>query len=320
MKNEGGKMKALVLSGGGSKGAFEVGVLRYLHENENVEYDIIAGVSVGALNAGMLATGSMAETLPILEDVWFKGVKSNASIWKHYLLWYMVGCVIGTSILSLGTLISAILSAPLAFTIILAMITLASLYLPYHFINTIRSVYRTDPLRRIVKKYLDLDKLKTSGKKLLVGAVAHETGEYRYVDETNLDIVKWIMASSAFPVFFPLEKIEGLNWTDGGVINVVPLYDALENGATEIDVIITRPRGETTDFKFGILSQLERALDLMTKEIVRNDIMLMDNKIKVRIFEPDQQFKYSSLEFDPRHIRDTYDAGMKVAESVTRKK
>lgn len=313
-------MKALVLSGGGSKGAFEVGVLRYLHDHEKIEYDIFAGVSVGALNACYLATGSMEETLPILEKVWFKEVKGNTSIRKQYLLWYMVGCVIGTSLLSLGTLISAILSAPLAFTIILGLITLASLYLPYYFLTTVRSVYRTGPLRKIVKKYLDLEKLRTSGKKLLVGGVAYETGEYRYADEQNPNIVNWIMASSAFPVFFPLEKIEGLNWTDGGLTNVVPLYDALENGATEIDVILTGPRGETPENEYGVLAQLERALDLMTREIVRNDILFLDKTIKIRVFEPEKKFSYSSLKFDPKHVRETYEHGLKVAEKVIKEK
>jgi predicted patatin/cPLA2 family phospholipase len=200
----------------------------------------------------------------------------------------------------------------------------------------VRSVYRTGPLRKIVKKYLDLEKLRSSGKKLLVGGVAYETGEYRYADEQDPNIVNWIMASSAFPVFFPLEKIEGLSWTDGGLTNVVPLYDALENGATEIDVILTGPRGETPENEYGVLAQLERAMDLMTREIVRNDVMYQhyvsvendtlllkdrnDNKIKVRVFEPEKKFSYSSLKFDPKHIRETYDHGLKVAEKVIKEK
>lgn len=309
-------MKALVMSGGGSKGAFEVGVLRYLHDNEKVEYDIIAGISVGALNAGMLATGPMEETLPVLEEVWLKSVTGNSSVWKHYLLWHMVGCVIGTSVLSLGTLLSSVLGGPLWLTILLGLITLGSLFLPYHFIKILKSVYKTTPLRKIVKKHLDLEKLKSSGKKLLVGATAYETGEYRYVDETNPDIVKWIMASSAFPVFFPLEKIDGLHWTDGGVTNVVPLQDAIENGATEIDIILTGPLGNTEEKTFGILPQLERSIDIQSSEVVRNDLHVDDKTIKIRIFEPEKKFEYSSLNFSPKHIRETYEAGLKLAEKV----
>ena len=46
---------ALILSGGGAKGAFECGAEKYAREVKGYNWDIIAGVSVGALNGGMLA-------------------------------------------------------------------------------------------------------------------------------------------------------------------------------------------------------------------------------------------------------------------------
>lgn len=49
--------RALVLSGGGAKGAFQVGALEWLIDNEHMTFDIIAGVSTGALQAVMLAMG-----------------------------------------------------------------------------------------------------------------------------------------------------------------------------------------------------------------------------------------------------------------------
>ena len=48
-------MRGLVLSGGGANGAYEVGVLKYLIGEKNQEFDLFAGTSVGALNAGFLA-------------------------------------------------------------------------------------------------------------------------------------------------------------------------------------------------------------------------------------------------------------------------
>jgi NTE family protein len=51
------KVTALILSGGGAKGAFQVGVEKYAREIKGYHWDIISGVSVGALNAGMLAMG-----------------------------------------------------------------------------------------------------------------------------------------------------------------------------------------------------------------------------------------------------------------------
>ena len=59
---------ALVLSGGGSKGAFEVGAVRCLYTVFGVDPDLICGTSVGALNAAKLAEGRLA--LAGLEAMW----------------------------------------------------------------------------------------------------------------------------------------------------------------------------------------------------------------------------------------------------------
>ena len=64
-------MKALVLSGGAGKGSFHVGVLRgLLNKDKDLDYDIYVGSSAGAFNAGVLAGGSLKNTLPILEEIW----------------------------------------------------------------------------------------------------------------------------------------------------------------------------------------------------------------------------------------------------------
>jgi NTE family protein len=66
-------MPAIVLSGGGSKGAFEVGAVRFLY-NQNVRPNILCGVSVGAINAAKLAEGENdadpTQGLPGLEAIW----------------------------------------------------------------------------------------------------------------------------------------------------------------------------------------------------------------------------------------------------------
>jgi predicted acylesterase/phospholipase RssA len=66
-------MSAIVLSGGGSKGAFQVGAVRFLYD-QNVQPDIICGVSVGAINAVKLAEGENdsdpTQGLTGLEAIW----------------------------------------------------------------------------------------------------------------------------------------------------------------------------------------------------------------------------------------------------------
>lgn len=71
--NEGENMKAIVLSGGGSKGAYQIGVwkaLRKLH----IKYDIVTGTSVGALNAALLVQNKYFKALLFWKNLTFKNV------------------------------------------------------------------------------------------------------------------------------------------------------------------------------------------------------------------------------------------------------
>ena len=71
---------ALAFSGGGSKGAFEVGVARCLYDVFGVRPDILVGASVGALNAAKLAEGPAA--LPQLEQLW-RNMMGPADLFLH---------------------------------------------------------------------------------------------------------------------------------------------------------------------------------------------------------------------------------------------
>lgn len=85
--NIGGRkyMKALVLSGGGAKGAYELGVLKRWMSEEKCDYDIMTGVSVGALNVaalGMVEKGSPEKAVEYLENFWLN--VNTPSVWKRW--------------------------------------------------------------------------------------------------------------------------------------------------------------------------------------------------------------------------------------------
>lgn len=78
-------MRALVLSGGGAHGSFQVGVLKHLLGDKKINYDILAGVSVGALNTGFLAqfkAGEEQKAAKGLEDLWLS--ITNSTIKQHH--------------------------------------------------------------------------------------------------------------------------------------------------------------------------------------------------------------------------------------------
>jgi NTE family protein len=84
-------MKALVLSGGGSKGAYQVGVLRKLLVDDGNRYDLVAGISVGAINASILAqypVGQEAEAWDEMKSVWDQVTTS-----KIRKGWCLVGAI-----------------------------------------------------------------------------------------------------------------------------------------------------------------------------------------------------------------------------------
>lgn len=78
-------MKALVLSGGGSKGAYQAGALKYILGTLRVNYDIFCGVSVGAINVahlGMYPTGQEKESIKTLTKLWSE--LDNSKIYKRW--------------------------------------------------------------------------------------------------------------------------------------------------------------------------------------------------------------------------------------------
>ena len=81
--------RALVLSGGGSKGAFEVGVLQRLMGDEQLDYDLLCGTSVGAINAAYLAQtplGRPREAAVKLRALW-----DTVSTDKVHKRWFPFG-------------------------------------------------------------------------------------------------------------------------------------------------------------------------------------------------------------------------------------
>ena len=96
--------KALVLSGGGTKGSFELGAIDYLINDRQMNFEVLAGVSTGTLNAVMLTHRSGYEGLKAsfqgLKTIWFNEVRSNKDVYKKRfggfwaLHWVLTACII----------------------------------------------------------------------------------------------------------------------------------------------------------------------------------------------------------------------------------
>lgn len=312
-------MRALVLSGGGSKCISQLGVLRELLNNEpNLDYSLYSGTSGGAMNAAFLATGKLKDTLPKLEDLWLDKVKNNQSVRLPHLWAYIVMGLAVVLFFTIAAFISFIIGTSKLITILFGVLAVLSLYVPYYSLNHTHFIYDNNPLKKLISENLNTNALKNSGKKLRIGAVSFSTGEYISVTEQDDDIIDWIMASSAYPIFFPMQKIRGQYWWDGGVTDNCPIDDVIELGATEIDIILTSPTNpKKRESMPSIPGQLSRLMELLWMQKIHYSHFRQVKQI--RIFAPDKYFSSNILSFNKNKLVEIYEEGKKIAERVLNK-
>jgi NTE family protein len=294
-------MRALVLSGGAAKGAYQVGVLKHLLGDLQIKYDLMCGISVGAINAaylGMFPHGEEMKCIAGLSKLWY-GLTSK----DIYVSW-------------------------------------VNLPKPLHYLGYIvalfkSSLYNSAPLEDLVRKHYVSDRIAHSGKKVRVGAVSLNTGEYRMFTEAYPDMPAAILASSSFPMAFKPIKIDGQFWSDGGIKEITPLKSAIIEGATEIDVIMTNPEHEMIkqyEESPKLLKLGPRVLDIMSEEILDNDLSraleinkLIQNGAKIpnkkyipiRIYRPEETLMKNSLLFEQEFIKPMIETGYAQAKKMT---
>ena len=209
----------------------------------------------------------------------------------------------------------------------------SKIYKPWPFWGRIaaawqKSFYDSSPLRSLIKENVSLDKIRSSGKKIAVGALNLHTGKYTVFNQDSDNFIDAVLASSAFPSALTPVKINNDLFIDGGMKTISPIKIAIEMGADEIDVITTSP--DVRDKKFmqdpNIIDIVMRAFDVATDKILSNDIELaiMHNKlaeaglsnkkpIKLRIIKPHYNLLDNVLDFSPRKILEMMENGYKYA-------
>ena len=209
----------LILQGGGALGAFECGVVKALEER-NIHPDLIAGVSIGAINAAIIASNPRRAT-DALEAFWRELSLDTPDLPDEDLR------------RTLSSLQSLMFGSPHFFR---PRCILSSAALPTHW----KSFFELSPLKATLGKYVAFEKLKDSPVRLVLSAVDVETGQLAvfdsYVDEITPD---HILASGSLPPGFPWTTIHGKHYWDGGLVSNSPLDQVVEvGGLTGKDVYI----------------------------------------------------------------------------------
>jgi len=217
---------ALLLQGGGALGAYEGGVYQALAE-ANVLPNWVAGVSIGAVNAALIAGNPPERRVARLREFW--EAVSNLPFGL-----FGVPCSPSIDFKNLET--HRLVNQTRAFFV--AMFGVPSLFVPrfppLEFSPPERpdklSFYDVAPLKATLERLVDFDRINSSDVRLTVRAVNVRTGELMSFDTTTHKIdARHILASGSLPPGFPATEIDGEYYWDGGVASNSILHVVLDS-------------------------------------------------------------------------------------------
>jgi predicted patatin/cPLA2 family phospholipase len=208
-------MKALVISGGGSKGAFAGGVAQYLMQEAGRTYDLFIGTSTGSLLISHLALGKIDKIKSIYSSVNQDSIFSNCP--------FIIENKYGSDIISINhwNVLKNMLKGKKTFG-------------------------ESENLRHLISNSLtrsEFEELKSGPIDVVVTVsnLSLNQVEYKSINDcTYEEFCDWIWISSNYTPFMSLVRKNGCEYADGGLGSLVPIEEAIERGATEVDVVVLR--------------------------------------------------------------------------------
>jgi NTE family protein len=207
---------ALVLQGGGALGAYQVGVYEALQE-AGIQPDWVSGVSIGAINAALIAGNPPERRLERLTTFWDR--ITERKVWLHT----PDGDVYRQARNWTSQMMTTLLGQPGFFVP-----NQVSPWLSPAGAKTATSYYDTSPLRDTLLELVDFELLNSKACRFAVGAVNVLSGNFVFFDNATTVITpEHIMASGALPPAFPTVKIGTDYFWDGGLVSNTPLAHLL---------------------------------------------------------------------------------------------
>ncbi|MEK8088012.1 patatin-like phospholipase family protein [Aquabacterium sp. A3] len=226
---------ALVLQGGGALGSYQAGVVEGLLDAA-IEPTWVAGISIGAINAAIVAGNEPATRLSALQGFWNEVCRSPApwapvdvpgvAAWPEpWQVWH--GHVAAWSALLWGQ--SGFFKPRWAPPLWPGAGSAAS-----------ASWYDTSALKATLERHVDFDRINHPGSmRLSVGAVRVRTGNMQYFDNRRHPLrAEHVMASGALPPGFPAVMIDGEPYWDGGLVSNTPLQQVLDSGRCARNMLV----------------------------------------------------------------------------------
>ena len=289
-------MKALVISGGGSKGAYAGGVAQFLIEEKNRKYDMFLGTSSGSLLIPHLAVNNIPKLYNMFTNVSQRDIFSVSPFVQHrkdnreYV-----------SINYKNTLLQ--------------------------FIKRKRTFGESKNLRKSIFKNFtraEYDKIRRNELDVIVTVsnLTMNRVEYKSIkDCTYEEFCNWIWISCNYIPFMSLATVNGHEYADGGLGSVVPIREAINRGATEIDAVILESENMEGNKVLGknpfslMLNLFGHLLDQVEKnDIIVGKLAAQSNDVTLNLYYTSSKLTENSLIFSKRLMRSWWQQGFDYAK------
>jgi len=290
-------MKALVISGGGSKGAFAGGVAEYLIKEAEHDYQLFVGSFTGSLLIPQLALGNIEKVKHIYTNVNQSDIFSlNPFVTKRE------GDRTYVTINYLNTVIQ--------------------------FIKKKRTFGESKNLRKTIAKNFskqEFNKAKCCDKDIVVTVanLSKNKVEYKSIQDFSYhDFIDWIWISCNMVPFMSIATKDGYEYADGGFGSSVPIKEAVWRGATEIDAIILEAENMEQNKVLGKnpFSLMMNLFGFMLDQVEKNDIVTgklaaVQRNVKLNLYYTPSQLTENSLVFNKKLMAEWWEQGYNYAKT-----
>ncbi|MCV9933791.1 patatin-like phospholipase family protein [Flavobacterium sp. LS1R47] len=290
-------MRALVISGGGSKGAFAGGVAQYLLEIKKCQYDLFLGTSTGSLLIPHLALGNIHK---------IHGIYTNVNMGKIFNISPFVVKEKGG----------------------IDIVTINHFNVIRQFFKGKRTFGESKGLQKYIKDHFSisefnqLKKLKTDVV-VTVTNLSRNEAEYKSIKDCSYDeFCDWIWISSNYIPFMSLVTKNNSEYGDGGFSSLVPIREAIQRGATEIDVVILETEVNITKNAIGknpfslMIDLFRIALDQVEKHDIAIGKLIAKNKnVKLNLFYTPTKLTNNALIFNKEEMKKWWEEGYEYAQN-----
>lgn len=290
-------MRALVISGGGSKGAFAGGVAQYLIQKKGLIYDLFVGTSTGSLLIPHLALGNIDK---------LHSIYTNVSMDQIFdINPFIVKTKNRTNY-----------------------VTINHFNVFWQFLKGKRTFGESKNLLKFIKSNLtisEFEHLKSLPTDIIVTVtnISKNIPEYKSIkDCTYKEFCDWIWISSNYIPFMSLVKKGRCDYGDGGFSSLVPIREAIHRGATEIDVIILETEislAKTTlgNNPFSLMIDLFIfSLDQLGKhDVAVGKLSATSHNVKLNLYYTPTKLTNNALIFDAKKMKKWWKLGFKYAQN-----